>query len=41
MSSTSWVGLLAKALMEPSVLGTMAIFDVTAPSGAFKVDTVG
>ena len=29
------------ALTEPLVVGTMAMFDVTAPSMAFKVDTKG
>src|SRR5580698_4013834 len=31
----------AHASVLPSVLGTMAMFDVTAPSLAFSVDTVG
>src|ERR1039458_619718 len=35
------VRLLANALIDPFVVGTIARFEVTAPSGAFSVDTVG
>src|ERR1035441_2461406 len=36
-----WVGLLANALIDPFVVGTMAMFEVTAPSNAFSVATTG
>ncbi len=35
------VGFDANALTEPLVVGTMAMFDVIAPSMAFSVDTKG
>src|SRR5208337_2966601 len=41
MSSISCVRLDAKASIEPSVVGTIAMFDVTAPSIAFSVEATG
>ena len=41
MSSTRRVGLLGNALMLLLDVGTIARFDVTAPSNAFNVDTAG
>ena len=41
MSSTRWVGLDPKTLMEPLFVGTMARSEVTAPSMAFSVETNG
>jgi hypothetical protein len=41
ISSTKCDGFDAKALTEPLVVGTNAMFDVTAPSPAFREDTVG
>src|SRR5512133_3645376 len=41
MSRTRCVALLAKTLIRPFAAGTMAMFEVTAASSAFSVDTVG
>jgi len=41
MSITTCVELLAKALIVPFVVGTIAMFEVIAPSTAFNVDTTG
>src|SRR5271157_2520873 len=41
MSSTSCVRLEAKASILPLLVGTIAMFDVTAPSIAFSVETPG
>jgi len=41
MSSTSWVGLEAKASIQPLLRGTIAMFEVIAPSTALRVETVG
>ena len=35
------VALLAKALIDPLVVGTIARFEVIAPSSAFSVETTG
>jgi hypothetical protein len=41
MSSTRWVGSDANALTEPFLVGTIAMFEVIAPSTAFSVATTG
>src|ERR1700728_337788 len=41
MSRISCVRLFAYASIRPLVVGTMAMFDVIAPSFAFKVDAFG
>ena len=41
ISRIRWFGFDANALTEPLVVGTMAMFDVIAPSMAFNVDTKG
>src|SRR5271167_572581 len=41
MSRISCVRFEAKASIEPSLLGTIAMFDVTDPSTAFSVETPG
>src|SRR5215469_3858594 len=41
MSITMCVGLLANALIDPLVVGTIARFDVICPSDALRVETVG
>jgi hypothetical protein len=41
MSMTTCVGWDPKMLMDPFVVGTIAMLDVTAPSMAFKVETSG
>ncbi len=41
MSSTKCVAFEAKALMLPLFAGTIAMFEVIAPSNAFNVDTNG
>src|SRR4051794_1678095 len=41
MSRISCTGLLGNALMFPFVVGTIAMLDVTHPSTAFNVATVG
>src|SRR5882724_7693403 len=40
-SSTKCDGFEANALTDPLDVGTSAMFDVTAPSPAFRVDAVG
>jgi hypothetical protein len=41
MSNTKWLGFDVNALTEPFVVGTIAMFEVIAPSPAFKVETKG
>ena len=41
MSRIKCAGLEPKALTDPLVVGTIAMFDVTEPSMAFNVDTSG
>ena len=41
MSKIRWVGLLANALIEPLATGTIAMFEVIAPSSAFSVEATG
>src|SRR5208283_4905604 len=41
MSSTNWVELVAYASIHPFVVGTIARFEVTAPSYAFRVEASG
>jgi hypothetical protein len=41
MSNTKCVESDAKALTEPLVVGTIAMFEVTAASKAFSVETRG
>jgi len=41
ISIITCVGLLGKTLIDPLAVGTMARFEVTAPSSAFSVDTTG
>ena len=41
MSRISCVNPAAYASMEPSSVGTIAMFDVTEPSEAFRVETLG
>jgi hypothetical protein len=40
-SKISCVGLVANALTHPLLVGGIAIFEVIAPSSAFKVETTG
>ena len=37
----TWVASVAYKLIDPFVVGTIAMFDVSAPSNAFRVDTCG
>jgi hypothetical protein len=41
MSRIKCVGDEAKASIDPLAVGTIAIFDVIAPSAAFRVDASG
>ena len=41
MSKINCVSPAAYASMEPLLVGTIAMFDVIQPSGAFSVDTTG
>ena len=41
MSRINCVRSEAKASVEPSLLGTIAMFEVMAPSSAFSVETFG
>src|SRR5947207_15738651 len=41
MSRITWVGLEGRMLIDPLVVVTSAIFDVTTPSEAFKVEANG
>src|SRR5271166_2083941 len=41
MSRINCVRFVAYASISPLLVGTIAMFDVTAPSGAFRVETHG
>src|ERR1035441_9800094 len=41
ISTTRWLGLVKNALIHPLVAGTIAIFDVIAPSAALRLATNG
>jgi hypothetical protein len=41
ISKITWLGLLANTLIDPLVVGTIAMFEVIAASTAFSVDARG